>query len=87
MQLVKKMIPHDEINNKTLHRKIRLSEITFGGNQKLKIYGRLSCKSGKRMKRENRVFFNTAKQAVKHGYRPCGHCLRMDHKRWKDGLI
>ena len=70
------MIRHTEISTKELRRKIRQNEIRFGGNEKLKIYGTLQCKSGKRMKKENRVFFVSEKEAIKQGYRPCGHCLK-----------
>jgi hypothetical protein len=44
-----------------LRSKIKYQEIRFGGNKKLKIYGLLNCKSGKRMKREKRVFFSNEK--------------------------
>lgn len=81
------MIKHLEINNVELQQKIRLKEIMYGGNSKLKIYGTLQCKSGKRMKKENRVFFNSVEQAKSESYRPCGHCLRADYKKWKDGFI
>ena len=61
-------------------------EIVFAGNSKLKIYGTLTCASGKRMKAENRVFFNSITEAVELGYRPCGHCVAQEYKRWKSGL-
>lgn len=80
------MINHSEICDAELYQKIKQKEIIYGGNSKLKIYGTLQCKSGKRMKKENRVFFNSVEQAKK-GYRPCGHCLRADYKIWKNGLI
>ncbi len=79
------MIQHIEIDPKTLRQKIRHKEIVFGGNRKLKIYGTLQCKSGKRMKKENRVFFSSIEQAETQGFRPCGHCLRTDYKIWKNG--
>ncbi len=81
------MIHHNEINQNKLHQKIKQAEIIFGGNCKLKIYGTLQCKSGKRMKKENRVFFKTINQAINNEYRPCGHCMRKDYKIWKNGLI
>lgn len=87
MQQVDKMIKHIEIDNKELHQKIKRKEVIYGGNLNLKIYGTLHCKSGKRMKKENRVFFKTIVQAKTQGYRPCGHCLRADYKIWKNGLI
>ncbi|TPN86823.1 Ada metal-binding domain-containing protein [Aquimarina algicola] len=81
------MIKHIDIDDVALHQKIKQKEIVYGGNHNLKIYGTLQCKSGKRMKRENRVFFKTIEQAKKNGYRPCGHCLRADYKNWKNGLV
>ena len=56
--------------------------IQFGGNKNLKIYGTLNCPSGKRMKRENRVFFQTEKDAQNEGYRPCGHCMKDKYQEW-----
>jgi methylphosphotriester-DNA--protein-cysteine methyltransferase len=58
-------------------------EITLGGYKKTKIYGTLSCKSGKRMKPENRVFFKNEQEAIAAGYRPCGHCMQQQFKTWK----
>ena len=58
-------------------------EIALGGNQKLKIYGTLSCASGKRMQAENRVFFKDEEEAIAFGFRPCGHCLREKYVLWK----
>ncbi|MEJ7768842.1 MAG: hypothetical protein WKF89_13575 [Chitinophagaceae bacterium] len=43
---------------------IRQADICVGGNKLLKIYGALSCRSGKRMKKSNRVFFSSEKEAV-----------------------
>lgn len=59
----------------------------FAGNRHLKIYGTLHCKSGKRMKKENRVFFQSEKEAMEAGYRPCGHCMNSAYKKWKDGSV
>lgn len=81
------MIKHIDINNAELHRKIRQNEIRFGGNENLKIYGTLKCKSGKRMKKENRVFFASERGAVKSGFRPCGHCMKNKYKLWKESKI
>ena len=58
-------------------------QVQFGGNSKLKIYGTLHCKSGKRMKPHNRVFFGSAAEAIGLGYRPCGHCMPDAYKKWK----
>ena len=81
------MIQHKEISDTNLRRLIRENEICFGGNENLKIYGTLRCKLGKRMKIENRVFFISEKEALDNGYRPCGHCMKSEYQKWKDGFI
>jgi len=45
-----------------------------------KIFGRLDCKSGMRMKKSNRVFFHTLEDAVSQGYRPCMNCRPINEK-------
>jgi hypothetical protein len=83
------MIRHLELGSKPfeIKRKLKLlidsAEITFGGNSKLKIYGTLSCQSGMRMKAENRVFFSSEQEAIQSGYRPCGHCMKVQYQLWK----
>jgi len=77
---------HIEISATVLRSKIRSGKINFGGNSKLKIYGLLSCSSGKRMKPENRVFFKSEEEALENNYRPCGHCMRGKYKQWKNKL-
>jgi methylphosphotriester-DNA--protein-cysteine methyltransferase len=81
------MISHSELSDADLKWRIRQQEIQFGGNRKLKIYGTLQCKSGKRMKRKNRVFFSSEQEAKRYDYRPCGHCMNTEYKKWKDGFI
>ncbi len=81
------MILHSELSKNALYQEIKTQKIIFGGNKNLKIYGTLHCKSGKRMKRENRVFFASEKDALQNGYRPCGHCMRDAYKKWKNGLV
>ena len=81
------MVNHVDISNSQLFKKLLRKEIYFGGNKNLKIYGKLNCASGKRMKRENRVFFASEKEAVQNGFRPCGHCMKKEYKKWKDGFI
>ena len=60
--------------------KIILSEIPGqyagwnGGSKSRRIFGKLDCKSGMRMRKENRVFFHTLEDAVIQGYRPCKNC-------------
>jgi methylphosphotriester-DNA--protein-cysteine methyltransferase len=78
---------HNEISDAVLRIKIWQQQIVLGGNIKLKIYGTLSCKSGKRMKKQNRVFFVSEEEALGNGYRPCGHCMKANYKKWKDELI
>ncbi|WP_293932087.1 Ada metal-binding domain-containing protein [Sphingobacterium sp. UBA6645] len=77
------MKQHVDLTDKELHAAIRGGNIQFAGNTKLKIYGLLSCSSGKRMKRANRVFFETAEEALAKGYRPCGNCMCSSYQNWK----
>ncbi|MDC6362911.1 MULTISPECIES: Ada metal-binding domain-containing protein [Flavobacteriaceae] len=81
------MLYHAHLEDFEVRIGIRQREITYAGHKKLKIYGTLKCTSGKRMKRENRVFFKTEKEALSLGYRPCGHCMRIAYKKWKDELV
>jgi Metal binding domain of Ada len=67
-----------------LHKLIRQMKIVLGGNRKLKIYGTLQCSSGKRMLRENRVFFSSEAEAIAAGFRPCGHCMKDKYHQWKN---
>jgi methylphosphotriester-DNA--protein-cysteine methyltransferase len=78
-----KMFYHIELKKGKLKSLIANGEINLGGNKKLKIYGTLFCKSGKRMKRENRVFFGSETEAINYGYRPCGHCMKVEYRLWK----
>ncbi|MDP3963224.1 MAG: Ada metal-binding domain-containing protein [bacterium] len=38
------------------------------------IFGRLDCTSGKRAKKENRIFVHTYHDAIEYGARPCKIC-------------
>ncbi|MCI5050668.1 MAG: hypothetical protein MRY32_10155 [Rickettsiales bacterium] len=76
------LIRHSSISDSELRAKIRDHSIQCGGNVNLKIYGTLACKSGKRMKRGNRVFFENETEAIEHGYRPCGNCMNDQYKEW-----
>nr|WP_313809976.1 Ada metal-binding domain-containing protein [Allomuricauda sp.] len=78
------MIAHNSITPSALFRNLKQGKIKWAGNRTLKIYGTLQCFSGKRMKRENRVFFTTEEEALALGYRPCGHCLRSKYVDWKN---
>ena len=83
------MITHADLGYTTFKRSRRLKdllnkgEVQLAGNSKLKIYGTLSCSSGKRMKTGNRVFFESEAKAKSMGYRPCGHCMREKYLEWK----
>ncbi len=77
------MIKHQDISNKNLLEKIKSKQIVFGGNLKMKVYGSLQCKSGKRLKKENRVFFISESEALDNGFRPCSHCMSEKYKEWK----
>jgi len=79
------MIAHIEISNELLRSHIKQGIVCLAGNSSLKIYGRLHCSSGKRMKKANRVFFQSESEAVQLGFRPCGHCMRNEYKKWKYG--
>lgn len=68
-----------------VRRLIHNKAIRLGGNMPAKIYGKLSCTSGKRMKTQNRVFFQNEAEAIAAGYRPCGHCMREKYLKWKSG--
>ena len=81
------MIDHYGTDDDLIRKLIREKKMAFGGNKKLKIYGRLNCRSGKRMTRENRVFFAAEKDAIANNFRPCGHCMTLEYQNWKNGLI
>ncbi len=76
------MWSHTHLSPQALRQKIKEGSLTLGGNKKLKIYGRLHCGSGKRMKKQNRVFFKDETEAQNLGYRPCGHCMRQAYLKW-----
>jgi len=83
------MIRHTELGihpferSRQLKRLLDAGRVTLAGNLKLKIYGKINCASGKRMKVENRVFFESELEAIANGFRPCGHCMRREYKAWK----
>jgi methylphosphotriester-DNA--protein-cysteine methyltransferase len=78
------MREHKDISTTALHNAIRAGCVTLAGNSALKIYGTLHCNSGKRMKRTNRVFFESETEAVSMGFRPCGHCMKKKYQAWKE---
>ncbi|PYP75284.1 MAG: metal-binding protein [Gemmatimonadetes bacterium] len=61
----------------------------FGGNRRLKIYGRLDCPSALRALArgygKRRVFFADEVTAIAAGYRPCAVCMPGEYRRWKEG--
>jgi len=73
------MIRHVDISDAELRQLIKEKILVLGGNMRLKIYGRLDCKSGRRMKRKNRVFFCSAAEAMQAGFRACGHCMKAEY--------
>lgn len=83
------MIRHTELGLTAFARMRKLKmlvdqgEIQLAGNDRLKIYGTFCCGSGKRLKAENRVFFQSEQQARVEGYRPCGHCQHEAYLQWK----
>lgn len=77
------MIDHSSIKSRSLLSLLRSGAVQFAGNKKLRIYGRLDCSSGKRMKKANRVFFQDQEEAIAAGFRPCGHCMRREYNSWK----
>ena len=70
------MWKHSDLSDDELAEMLKSGEIEFGGNLRAKIYGRLDCGHGKRLLRENRVFFENEAEAREFGFRPCGHCMR-----------
>ncbi len=69
------MVYHAQLKY-SLRELIRNGEIQLAGNARLKIYGTLYCASGKRMKKENRVFFKNETEAIQLGFRACQKCMR-----------
>lgn len=61
----------------------------LGGHKKLKIYGKLDCRSAnswieKGQYVKYRVFFADEHIAIKAGYRPCAICMPNEYKVWKN---
>ena len=74
---------HRDLEINEIKKLIHRQSITLAGNVSLGIYGTLSCKSGKRMKKTNRVFFKNETEAIGLGFRPCGHCRHDQYVLWK----
>lgn len=77
------MVRHHDLTDAEFRRLYREGAIVLAGNRRLRIFGTLRCTSGQRMLRRNRVFFASEQEAWDAGYRPCGHCLRKPHCRWR----
>ena len=57
----------------------------FGGILTMNIFGRLTCGTGRRALKANRVFFATWDDAVAAGYRPCRNCHPTPDDRYERG--
>ncbi len=77
------MIFHRDLTDEAVRAALRRCLLLFAGHVRYKIFGRLDCRSGRRMKRNNRVFFANEADARAEGFRPCGHCMRKDYAVWK----
>lgn len=70
---------------RALVRLVQSGCVTLGGNGPGRIYGRLDCRAGKRMKALNRVFFRDEAEAVAQEFRPCAMCLPEEYRAWREG--
>jgi len=77
------MLFHSATSSQTFKSLVRNGSIVLAGNRPLKIFGSLHCATGRRMKVRNRVFFASEEEALRLGYRPCGHCMRAAYAQWK----
>ncbi|MFZ4787065.1 MAG: metal-binding protein [Rhizobiales bacterium] len=77
------MISHLSLADQQLASRIKAGKITMAGHGPARIFGRLDCRSGKRMLRRHRVFFADRQDALAHGFRPCGHCLPLEYRQWR----
>lgn len=63
----------------------------LGGNSEGKLYGRLDCSAANNALAKgyasHRVFFADEAAAIAAGYRPCGRCMREQHKKWNAGGV
>lgn len=77
------MIRHTDLMDEALHQALKAGTYTFAGHRSARIFGRLDCAAGKRMKRNERVFFADATEALALGFRPCSHCMKEAYSQWK----
>lgn len=80
------MYHHAHMNPGDFARLLRVGEIGLAGYKRGKIYGKLKCKSGKRMLVANRVFFRNEEEAQQVGYRPCARCMPEAYRLWLSSL-
>ena len=80
------LLRHDAVTVAALWARLRDGSLTLAGNRRLKIYGRLGCPAGRRMRRGSRVFFADATAAEAAGYRPCARCCRAAYDVWKSAV-
>ena len=73
---------HSTLTAADVRTMIRRQQIRYG-NRRLKVYGLLRCSSGRRMKRENRIFFLNEEEAILVGFRPCAHFIQKQYAQWK----
>lgn len=78
------VLSHSDLTPQQLFHLLRKQHVRLSGNRRLKIYGLLNCPAGRRMKRENRVFFQHEAHALQAGYRPCSICLPQAYTTWKN---
>lgn len=62
--------------------------VMYGGNKKLKNYGKMDCSSAlswikKGYYINNRVFFEDEETAILAGYRPCSKCMPKEYEDWQ----
>lgn len=50
------------------------NEYKYVGNIKSKKYHKLNCRSAKKLKSKNRIYFKDKAEAEKQGYTPCKVC-------------
>ncbi len=48
--------------------------VSLCGNKNSKVFHKLSCKSVKNMKEENKKYFSTREEFIKNNYSPCQMC-------------
>jgi methylphosphotriester-DNA--protein-cysteine methyltransferase len=57
----------------------------FAAITSTRVFGRLTCSSGKRALKKNRVFFASYQDAIAAGYRPCLTCNPQPEDQYRRG--